>query len=97
MLDSKFFYHLLTYATDGEHSYWIIGRRAIREEWFEDVDAESQGHYGLATRAHYHTLDPQSDEGQKGPEGLHDVRVIGPRFPNHAAELGVAVRSYLFA
>lgn len=26
-----FFRHLLTYAADGEHSYGLIGRRAIRE------------------------------------------------------------------
>lgn len=87
--------HLLTYAAGGEHSYGIIWRCAVREERFKDVDAESQGHDGLAARTHYHTLDPQSDERQERPEGLHDVCIIRARLPDHAAELGVAVSSYL--
>lgn len=52
------FRHLLTYAAGGKHSYGIIRRRAVREEWFEDVDTESQGYDGLAARTHYHTFNP---------------------------------------
>lgn len=89
------FHHLLTYAADGEHSYRVIRRRTVREKRLEDVDAESQGDNGLAARAHYHALNPQSNKRQEGSEGLHDVRVIRPRFPNHTAKLGVAISPYL--
>ncbi len=40
-----------------------------------------------------HALDPEADEGQKRAERLHDVRVVGARFADHAAQFGVAVGS----
>lgn len=89
------FRHLLTYAADGEYSHGLVGRHAVREKRLENIDAESQGHNGLAAWTHYHALDPQPDERQEGSEGLHNIRIIRPRFLNHAAELGVAVSPYL--
>ena len=48
----------------------------------------------LRARSNDHTFDPETDEGQKGTECRHYVRIIGTRFLYHTTQFRVAIRSH---
>ena len=83
----------LTDANCRQQSDRFIWRVALWEERFGGVDREGQSHDGLSARSDDDTLNPQPDKGHERAEGDHDVSVVRSRFPDHAAQLSVAVSS----
>ena len=60
-------------------------RITIVEKRFQQVYTESESYYSLRTRSHYHTFDPQSDEGQKWAKSFFNIGVISTSFRYHAS------------
>jgi len=85
----------LTYAADGEEAGRVLWRRTLREKWLQDVGAEGEGHDGLRTGSHDHALNPETDEGHKGAEGLHDISVVSSRLGDHCSQLRIAIGTHL--